>query len=93
MMLRRFIWEEIFSAKIDAERWLVLIKKGLHNWNLRVVGPEPLNVDLVELTSDEARDEALSIAKEHFKAVNPRVVISRIQQWRLASSSERSYST
>jgi hypothetical protein len=92
-MLRRFIREEMFSAKIDRERWLVLIKKGLHNWNLRVVGPEPLNVDLVELTSNEARDEALSRAREHFKAVNPRVVIFRIQQWRLASSSERSYST
>jgi hypothetical protein len=36
-MFERFIREEIFSVKIDPERWLVLIKKGLHNWNLRVV--------------------------------------------------------
>ena len=92
-MLRRFIRDEIFSVKIDPERWLVLIKKGLHNWNLRVVGPEPLDVDLLELSDHEAKDQALSVAAEHFKAVNPRVVISRIQQWRLALSSERGYST
>jgi hypothetical protein len=91
-MFRRFIREEIFSVKIDPERWLVLIKKGLHNWNLRVVGPEPLNVDLVQLTGSEAKAQALSMATEHFKAVNPRVVISRIQQWKLALSSEQSYS-
>jgi len=40
-MSRRFIRQQIFSAKIDPERWLVLIRKGLHNWNFRVVGPEP----------------------------------------------------
>ena len=92
-MFKGFIREEIFSVKIDPERWLVLIKKGFHNWNLRVVGPEPLNVDLMQLTDSEAKAQALSRATEHFKTVNPRVVISQIQQWKLVLSSERSYST
>jgi hypothetical protein len=83
----------MFSVKIDPERWLVLIGKGLDNWNLRVVGPEPLDVDLGELTTHEAKEQALSLATKHFSAVNPRVIISRLQQWRLAWSSERSYST
>ena len=90
-MLRGFLREEMFTAKIDPERWLVLIKKGLHKWNLRVVGPEPLDVDLIELIGHEAKDQALSMAKKHFKAVNPKVIISRIQQWRIATSLERGY--
>jgi hypothetical protein len=89
-MSRDFVREHMFSMKIDPERWLVLIKRGLNNWNLRVVGPEPL--DLVKLTGSQAKDRAVSMAAEHFKAVNPRVVISRIQQWRLAMFSERGYS-
>jgi hypothetical protein len=91
-MRERFRREEMFSFKIDPERWLVLITKGLHNWNLRVVGPEPLNVDLVDLTDQEAQGQALSLATKHFEAVNPKVVISRIQQWRLALSSEQACS-
>jgi hypothetical protein len=91
-MLRDFGREHMFSMKIDPERWLVLIKKGLHNWNLRVVGPEPLDVELVKLTGSQAKDRAVLMAAKHFKAVNPRVVISRIQQWRLAMFSARGYS-
>ena len=84
---------QMLSAKIDPERWLVLIKRGLHQWNLRVVGPEPLDVELVELTDQEAKNHALSMANEHFRAVNPRVIIPRFQQWRVALSVDRNYST
>jgi len=49
---------QMLSAKIDPERWLVLIKKGLHYWNFRVVGPEPLDVELVGLTDQEAETKA-----------------------------------
>ena len=75
---------QMFSVKIDPERWLVLIKKGLHRWNLRVVGPEPLDVELVDLTDHEAKNHALSAANEHFRTVNPKVIIPRFQQWRIA---------
>ena len=54
-MPRGFIQEQIFSTMIDPERWLVLETKGRHDWNLRVVGPEPLDVDLVELTAQKQR--------------------------------------
>jgi len=91
-MLRRLIREEMFSAKIDPQRWLVLMKKGLHDWNLRIVGPEPLDVDLLELSGHEAKDRALSMAQEHFRLANPDIVISRIQRWRVAVFSERAYS-
>jgi hypothetical protein len=90
-MLKRFIRKEMFSVKIDPERWLVLITKGLYNWNLRVVGPEPLDVDMGEFTGQEAKNRAISMAVEHFRSVNPRVVIYRNPQWRLALSSERGY--
>jgi hypothetical protein len=84
-MPNSLIWQ-MLSAKIDPERWLVLIKRGLNHWNLRVVGPEPLDVELVEFTDEEAKNNALSMAKEHFRAVNPRVFIPRFQQWRVALS-------
>ncbi len=61
-----------FLTKIDPERWLVLMKKGLHDWNLRVIGPEPLDVDLADMTVCQAQECSLSMATEHFKAVNPR---------------------
>jgi len=84
---------QMFSAKIDPERWLVLLKKGIHRWNLRVIGPEPLDVNLVELTDEEAKNHALSMANEHFRAVNPKITIPRFQQWRIALSADRNYST
>ena len=84
---------QMLSAKIDPERWLVLMKRGLHRWNFRVVGPEPLDVELVELTDQEAKNHALSMAKEHFRTVNPRVIIDQFQQWRIALSVDRNYST
>ena len=80
---------QMLSAKIDPERWLVLIKKGLSRWNLRVVGPEPLDVELVELTDQEAKNRALSMAQEHFSAVNPKIIVPRFQQWRTALSADR----
>ena len=92
-MPRGCIREQIFSIMIDRERWLVLETKGQHDWNLRVVGPEPLDVDLVELTAQEAKDWAVALAKEHFRNVNPRVLIERFQQWREALFVERVYST
>jgi hypothetical protein len=88
---RKFIRREMFSVKIDPERWLLLIKKGFHDWNLRVLGPEPLEVELLKLTDHEAQSEALTLAREHFRAVNPRVRIPRFQRWRLALSSEQGY--
>jgi hypothetical protein len=92
-MPRGFIREQIFSMKIDSERWLILETKGRHDWNLRVVGPEPLEVDLVELTVREAKDWAVSMAKEHFRNVNRRVIIARFQEWHEALFVERCYST
>src|SRR5690242_9085640 len=80
---------QMLSAKVDPERWLVLIKKGLNHWNLRVVGPEPLEVGLVALTDYEAENHALSIAQQHFKTVNSKVVVPRFQRWRTALSSDR----
>ena len=80
---------QMLSAKIDPERWLILIKKGLHHWNFRVVGPEPLDVEMEELTDLAAKNRVLSMAKEHFKAVNPKVRIPRFQQWRTALSADR----
>jgi hypothetical protein len=84
---------QMLSAKIDPERWLVLIKSGLNPWNLRVVRPEPLDVELVELTDQEVKNHALSRANEHFRTVNPRVIVPRFQQWRVALSVDRNYST
>jgi hypothetical protein len=80
---------QMLSAKIDPERWLVLIKRGLHYWDFRVVGPEPLDVELVGLTDHEAETKALSMAKEHFRTVNPKVLIPRFQRWRTALSADR----
>jgi len=45
-MPKGFIREQIFSMKIDPKRWLILETKGFHDWNLRVVGPEPENARL-----------------------------------------------
>jgi hypothetical protein len=92
-MSRCIIFEQIFSTTIDRERWLILELKGRHNWTLRVVGPEPLCADLVELTVREAKDQAVAMAKEHFKGVNPRVIVAPFQQWRKALFVERSLST
>ena len=91
-MPRGFIREQIFSTMIDPERWLVLETRGRHDWNIRLVGPEPFDVDLVELTAQEAKDWAVSMAKEHFRNVNPRVIVARFQQWREALFVERCYS-
>jgi len=91
-MPRGFIREQIFSIMIDRERWLVLETKGHRDWKLRIVGPEPLDVDLVELTAQEAKDWAVALAKEHFRNVNPKVLIARLQQWREALFVELAYS-
>jgi len=80
---------QMLSAKVDPERWLVLIKKGLNHWNFRVVGPEPLDVQLVALTDHEAKKNALSMAQQHFRAVNPKVAVPRFQKWRTALSADR----
>jgi len=90
---RGFIREQIFSIMIDRERWLVLETRGHRDWNLRIVGPEPFDVDLVELTAQGAKDRAVALAREHFRNVNPRVIIARFQQWREALFVERAYST
>ena len=71
----------------------MLETRGHRDWNLRIVGPEPLDVDLVELTAQEAKDWAVALAKEHFRNVNPRVLVARLQQWREALFVERAYST
>ena len=93
-MPKGFIREEmIFSIKIDPKRWLILETKGRHDWNLRVVGPEPLDVYRVKLTVHEAKDWAISIAKEHFRNVNPRVIVAQFQRWREAVLVERGFST
>ena len=92
-MPKGFIREEmIFSIKIDPKRWLILETKGRHDWNLRVVGPEPLDVYRVKLTVREAKDWAISIAKEHFRIVNPRVIVAQFQRWQEAVFVERSFS-
>jgi hypothetical protein len=57
------------------------------------VRDEPLDVDLADMSVSQAQECSLSMATEHFKAVNPRVLTSRFQQWRLALSSEQGYST
>lgn len=80
---------QMLSAKVDPERWLVLIKRGLSHWNFRVVGPEPLDVELVAFTDHEAQKHALSMAQQHFRAVNPKIVVPRFQQWRTALSADR----
>jgi len=92
-MPRGFIREQIFSIRIDRERWLVLETKGHHDWKLRIEGPEPLDVDQVELTAQEAKDWAIALAKEHFRNVNPKVLIERFQKWQEALFVERAYST
>ena len=75
------------NRKVDPERWLVLIKRGLGHWNFRVVGPEPFEVELVALTDHEAKNHALSMAQ--LKAANPKVIVPRFQQWRTALSADR----
>ena len=92
-MPKGFIREQIFSMKIDPKRWLILETKGRHDWNFRVVGPEPLQAYRVELTVREAMDWAMSLAKEHFQNVNPRVMVARFQRWREAVFVERRFST
>jgi len=92
-MSKGFIQEQIFSMKIDPKRWLILETKGRKDWNFRVVGPEPLEAYRVELTVREAMDWAMSLAKEHFRNVNPRVIIAQLQRWREAVFVERSFST
>ena len=91
-MPRSFIREQIFSIRIDRERWLVLETNGHRDWKLRIVGPEPLDVDWVELTAQEAKEWAVAIAKEHFRNVNPSIVVRRFQRWRDALFVERVYS-
>jgi hypothetical protein len=80
---------QMLSAKLDPERWLVLMKRELDHWNLRVVGPEPLEVELVASTDHEAENSAWSIARQHFRSVNSKVVIPRFQRWRTALSADR----
>ena len=80
---------QMLSAKVDPERWLVLIKRGLNHWNFRVVGPEPLEAELVALTDHEAKNHALLMAQQHFRAVNSKVVVPRFQRWRTALSADR----
>jgi hypothetical protein len=92
-MPKGFIREQIFSMKIDPKCWLILETKGFHDWNLRVVGPEPLEAYRVKLTVREAMDWAMSLAKEHFGNVNPRVMVAQLQRWREAVFVERSFST
>ena len=92
-MPRGFIREQIFSMKVDPKRWLILETKGRHDWNLRVIGPEPLEDYLVESTVREAKDWAISRAKEHFRNVNPRVIVAQFQRWREAVLVERGFST
>ena len=92
-MPRGFIREQIFSMKIDPKRWLILETKGLHDWNLRVVGPEPLEVYRVKLTVREAKDWAISMAREHFRKVNPRVIVAQFQRWQEAVFVEQGFST
>ena len=92
-MSKGFIREQIFSMRIDPKRWLILETKGRQDWNFRVVGPEPLEAYRVELTVREAMDWAMSLAKEHFRNVNPRVMIAQLQRWREAVFVERSFST
>jgi hypothetical protein len=79
--------------KIDPKRWLLLETKGRHDWGPRVVGPEPLQAYRVELTVWEAKDWAMSMAKEHFRNVTPRVIVAQFQRWREALFVERSVST
>ena len=92
-MSKGFIREQIFSMKIDPKRWLILETKGRQDWNFRVVGPEPLEAYRVKLTVREAMDWAMSLAKEHFRNVNPRVMVAQLQRWREAVFVERSFST
>jgi hypothetical protein len=83
-MRRGVIRQKVLSMKIDPARWLILELKGSHDWNLQVVGPEPLCVELAKLKECEAMDEAVSMAKAHFRVVNPRVIIPGLVQWREA---------
>lgn len=92
-MPRGFIREQISSTLIDPERWLILETKGRHDWKLRIVGPEPFDVDRVGMTAGEAKDWAVLTAKEHFRNVNARVIVARFQQWREALFVERCYPT
>jgi len=92
-MPKGFIREQIFSMKIDPKRWLILETKGRHDWSLQVFGPEPLQTYRVQLTVREAKDWATSMAKEHFRNVNPRVIVAQFQRWREAVFVERSLST
>jgi len=82
--MRRRITEQIFSIRVDKERWLVLARSGRHKWHLRVFGPEPFDTQLVELTGSEAQDCALSLARRHFQVANPEVFVHPFQQWRAA---------
>ena len=92
-MPKRFTRDQIFSMKVDPERWLVLETTGVRDWNLRIVGPEPLEAERLELNVFEAKNWAVSMAKEHFRRVNPRVIITRFQQWREALFVEPGFST
>lgn len=74
----------MFSVKIDPERWLVLETDRCFHWKLRVVGPEPLYVDLSGLNRIEAKQRAICLAKEHFRKVNPRVLLGQFLEWRQA---------
>jgi hypothetical protein len=65
------------------------MKRGLHRRKFRVVGPEPLDVEMEELTGHEGEKRALSLAREPFKTVNPKVRIRRFRQWRTALSADR----
>jgi hypothetical protein len=70
--------------KIDPKRWLILETHGREDWNLRVVGPEPFEACRVALSVREAMDWATSIAEEHFRNVNPKVMFAQFQRWREA---------
>jgi len=83
-MRRRTIRNHVLSVQIDANCWLILESMGCHVWNLRVVGPEPLERELLDLTVREAAAPAVVLSSDHFKDFNPCVIVPASPQWRHA---------
>jgi hypothetical protein len=50
-----------------------------------------LDIDFADMGASQAQERSLSMASEHFEAVNSKVLISRIQEWQLALSWEQGY--
>ena len=78
------ILRQMFSAKVDAERWLILSNLGHHRWRFQIWGPDPLKSEFADLTAHEAKQHASDMATVHLRQRRPEIPLPASFQWRVA---------